>query len=108
MLEIDPQAKQGVQLGPVTVTAKDIQSFAEAMGDLNPLYLDAEAARAAGYPDVIGASYVLYANARRYNAPRGAAPVRLDEPACGTGNRISRRDYCRANVYHYLTCGRCV
>ena len=53
MLEIDPQAKQGVQLGPVTVTAKDIQSFAEAMGDLNPLYTDVETARAAGYPDVI-------------------------------------------------------
>ena len=53
MLEIDPQAKQGVQLGPVTVTAADIQAFAEALGDLNPLYLDAETARAAGYPDVI-------------------------------------------------------
>lgn len=53
MLEIDPQATQGVQLGPVTVTAEDIQSFAEAMGDLNPLYTDADAARAAGYPDVI-------------------------------------------------------
>ena len=53
MLEIDPKAKQGVQLGPVTVTAEDIQSFAEAMGDLNPLYTDVEAARAAGYPDVI-------------------------------------------------------
>lgn len=53
MLEIDPEAKQGVQLGPVTVTAEDIQSFAEAMGDLNPLYTDVEVARAAGYPDVI-------------------------------------------------------
>ena len=53
MLEIDPKAKQGVQLGPVTVTAEDIQSFAEAMGDLNPLYTDVAVARAAGYPDVI-------------------------------------------------------
>ena len=52
-LEIDPKVKQGVQLGPVTVTAQDIQSFAEAMGDLNPLYTDVETARAAGYPDVI-------------------------------------------------------
>ena len=53
MLEIDPKAKQGVQLGPVTVTAEDIQSFAEALGDLNPLYTDVAAARAAGYPDII-------------------------------------------------------
>ncbi len=53
MLEIDPKAKQGVQLGPVTVTAEDIQSFAQALGDLNPLYFDAEAARAGGYPNVI-------------------------------------------------------
>ncbi len=52
-LEIDPKMKQGVQLGPVTVTAQDIQSFAEAMDDLNPLYTDVETARAAGYPDVI-------------------------------------------------------
>ena len=53
MLEIDLQAKQGVQLGPVTVTAADIQAFAEALDDLNPLYIEAAAARAAGYPDVI-------------------------------------------------------
>ena len=53
MLEIDSSAKQDVQLGPITVSAEDIQSFAETLGDLNPLYIDAEAARAAGYPDVI-------------------------------------------------------
>ncbi len=53
MLDIDPQAKHGVQLDPVTVTAEDIRSFAEAMGDLNPLYTDVEAARRAGYQDVI-------------------------------------------------------
>lgn len=53
MLEIDPQLKQYVQLDSVTVTAEDIKAFAEALGDLNPLYLDVEAARQAGYPDVI-------------------------------------------------------
>ena len=53
MIEIDPQLKQDVQLDPVTVTAEDIKAFAEALGDLNPLYLDVEAARQAGYPDVI-------------------------------------------------------
>ena len=38
MLEIDPQLKQYVQLDSVTVTAEDIKAFAEALGDLNPLY----------------------------------------------------------------------
>jgi acyl dehydratase len=40
-------------LGTFTVSAEDIREFAEAVGDLNPLYIDARAARAAGYPDVI-------------------------------------------------------
>jgi len=53
MLEIDPQLKQYFQLDPVTVTAENIKDFAEALGDLNPLYLDVVAARQAGYPDVI-------------------------------------------------------
>jgi acyl dehydratase len=35
------------------VSREKIREFAEAIGDENPLYLDAEAARAAGYPDVI-------------------------------------------------------
>jgi acyl dehydratase len=42
-----------VTLGPVHVTAEHIRAFAEAVGDLNPLYLDADVARQAGYPDVI-------------------------------------------------------
>jgi acyl dehydratase len=42
-----------VVLGTFPVTADAIRAFAEAVGDLNPLYLDAEVARQAGYPDVI-------------------------------------------------------
>jgi acyl dehydratase len=40
-------------LGTFPIVAEDIQAFAEAVGDLNPLYLDPEAARQAGYPDVV-------------------------------------------------------
>lgn len=47
------QVGKEVVLGPFTITAEDIRAFAEAVGDLNPLYLDAEAARQAGYTDVI-------------------------------------------------------
>ena len=38
---------------PVEVTRNDIRRFATAIGDTNPLYHDREAAKAAGYPDVI-------------------------------------------------------
>jgi acyl dehydratase len=38
---------------PFEVTRGDIRRFALAIGDPNPLYLDPEAAKAAGYPDVI-------------------------------------------------------
>lgn len=36
-----------------TVLKRDFQRFAIACGDHNPVYFDPEAARAAGYPDVI-------------------------------------------------------
>jgi acyl dehydratase len=35
------------------VTRNDIRRFAEAIGDDNPIYLDPEAAKAAGHPDVV-------------------------------------------------------
>lgn len=53
LFTIDPSVERHVWLAPVTVTADDIRDFARAVGDLNPLYLDRQAARAAGYPDII-------------------------------------------------------
>jgi acyl dehydratase len=54
MFKLDPdQIGKEVPVCTVTVTAEDIRKFAEAMEDLNPLYLDVEAAKAAGYPTVI-------------------------------------------------------
>lgn len=54
MIKLDPsQIGKEIPLATVTVSAEDIRKFAEAMGDLNPVYLDVEAARAAGYPNVI-------------------------------------------------------
>jgi acyl dehydratase len=38
---------------PYEVSRVKIAEFADAIGDPNPLYTDREAARAAGYPDVI-------------------------------------------------------
>jgi acyl dehydratase len=54
MIQLDPdQIGKEVPLGTFSVTAEDIRKFAEAIGDLNPLYLDADAARTAGYATVI-------------------------------------------------------
>jgi len=54
VIKLDPDlVGKEVTIGTFAVTAEDIRKFAEAIGDLNPLYLDAEAARVAGYPDVI-------------------------------------------------------
>ncbi len=38
---------------PFEVTRGDIRRFAVAIGDTNPAYLDVEAARALGHPDVV-------------------------------------------------------
>lgn len=38
---------------PYEVSRVKIREFATAIGDTNPIYLDREAARAAGHPDVI-------------------------------------------------------
>jgi acyl dehydratase len=39
--------------GPYAVTAEDIAAFAAAVGSTDPVHIDADAARAAGYPGVI-------------------------------------------------------
>jgi acyl dehydratase len=38
---------------PYEITRLKIREFADAIGDLNPIYRDSEAAKAAGHPDVI-------------------------------------------------------
>lgn len=54
MIRFDPRLLgKEVELGTFPVTAEAIRAFAEAVGDLNPLYIDRAAARQAGYPDVI-------------------------------------------------------
>jgi acyl dehydratase len=54
VIKLDPgQIGKEVTLGVFPVSAAEIREFAEVIEDLNPLYLDADAARAAGYPDVI-------------------------------------------------------
>ena len=52
---------------PVTadITATGAQRYAQAVGDLNPIYFDVDAARAAGYRDlVVPPTYVQYALVR--------------------------------------------
>ena len=48
-----------------TITAKDAQRYARAADDLNPVYFDEAAAKAAGYRTMIAPpTYLLYATAR--------------------------------------------
>ncbi len=55
-----------ITLGTFAVTADDIRGFAEAVDDLNPLYLDPQAARQAGYPNVIAPpTYCMHLRASR-------------------------------------------
>ncbi len=45
-----------------TVTAAGAQRYAQAVGDLNPIYFDEAAAHAAGYPSLVAPpTYVAYA-----------------------------------------------
>jgi acyl dehydratase len=54
MIKLDPDLLgKEMTVGTFSVDAEQIRAFAEAVGDLNPLYLDTETARQAGYPNVI-------------------------------------------------------
>ncbi len=54
MLTLDPELLgKEMPVGEVTVTAEEIRAFAEATGDRDPLYFDADVARQAGYVDCI-------------------------------------------------------
>jgi hydroxyacyl-ACP dehydratase HTD2-like protein with hotdog domain len=57
----------------VAITARDIAKFAHATGETDRLYFDAEAARAAGYRDVVGPPmfYLLLRSEPYHLRPRG-------------------------------------
>ena len=63
---------------PYEVGREHIRRFAEAIGDVNPAYLDAEAARALGHPDVIAPPTFLTVLNFRY-----ATEGPLSDPALG-------------------------
>jgi acyl dehydratase len=57
MTELDPDLRAWVDAPPlvaqVRIDRKDIARFAIATGETNPIHLDADAARAAGFADVV-------------------------------------------------------
>ena len=65
LIPAETAARVGELLAPpvtVTVTAEGSQRYAQAVGDLNPIYFDEAAARAAGYRTVVvPPTYVAYA-----------------------------------------------
>jgi len=61
------------------VGREKIREFAAAIGDTSPLYTDAEAARAAGYPDVIAPpTFLTVINLEAINAIAGDPELGLD------------------------------
>ena len=62
---------------PIEITRGDIRRFAAAIGDGNPLYLDADAARAKGYRDVLAPPTFLITVAG------STGPGLLSDPALG-------------------------
>ncbi len=62
---------------PFLVGREHIRQFARAIGDPNPLYHDLEAARTAGYPDLVAPPTFLVA------AIPGALGLPVDDPAFG-------------------------
>lgn len=67
-----------------TITRKEAQRFALAVGDLNPLYFDEEAAKAAGYRTTLVPPIFL---AWSLSVARSAAETRLDGIYTGGGGR---------------------
>lgn len=64
---------------PYRVGAEKIREFADAIGDDDPYYRDADAARAAGYPDVIAPpTFAVAAVARAQDAVLFSSELGLD------------------------------
>ena len=61
----------------VEVTARDIAKFAHATGETDPMYFDAEAARAAGFRDIVAPQmfYLLLRSEPHHLRPRGELGV---------------------------------
>jgi len=54
MIQLDPELLgKEIAVGEFAVTPEEIRAFAEAIGDVNPLYFDVAIARRAGYEDCI-------------------------------------------------------
>ncbi|MCK8680296.1 MULTISPECIES: MaoC family dehydratase N-terminal domain-containing protein [Streptomyces] len=72
---------------PYEVGREKIREFAEAIGDANPVYLDAEAAKALGHPEVIAPPTFVFAITFR------AAEQVIGDPQLGLDyNRVVHGD----------------
>lgn len=60
--------------GPYAVSAADIAAFAAAVGATDPIHTDPEAARAAGYPDVVAPPTMAVAYEQRTSRAYVADP----------------------------------
>lgn len=102
MIKLDPNLLgKEFPIGTVTVTAEAIRQFAEAMEDLNPLYLDADAARAAGYLNVIAPP--LFCMQMRGGLMRPEVPIEPGYASLHAGQDIEFRDEIHAGQTYSIT-----
>ncbi|MFT3907339.1 MAG: MaoC family dehydratase N-terminal domain-containing protein [Steroidobacteraceae bacterium] len=79
------------------VTALDIRKFAQAIGAASPIHVDAVAARAAGYPDIVAPP--LFFQTMTFEAiaaerlPPDGSPIELDVPVPATRAMGGSSDY---------------
>lgn len=102
MIKLDPSLiGKEFPVCTVTVTAEAIRKFAEAMEDLNPLYLDADAARAAGYPNVIAPP--LFCMQMRGGLMRPEVPIEPGYASLHAGQDIEFADEIYAGQTYMIT-----
>ena len=102
MIKLDPSLiGKEFPVCTVTVTAEDIRKFAEAVDDLNPVYLDIDAARAAGYPNVIAPP--LFCMQMRGGLMRPEVPIEPGYASLHAGQDIEFTDEIYAGQTYTIT-----
>ena len=89
------------------VNLPTIRNWCDAMGDTNPIYLDADAARAAGHPDIVAPPAALQAWTMPGLHPRGVdgAAIRARAILVEAGYLAVVATDCHQTYHRYLTLG---
>ena len=102
MIKLDPNLiGKEFPVCTVAVTVEDIRTFAEAMEDLNPVYLDVEAVQAVGYPTIIASP--LFCMKMRGGRMRPDVPLEPGYASLHAGQDIEFADEIYAGQTYTIT-----